>query len=63
MFMKECIGDLCHLPGVHPLAVFSGGCLICDRSLSMRYLKELVNVEKVIFPTRSGQGMSALCYM
>ena len=25
MFIKECIGDLCHLPGVHPLAVFYGG--------------------------------------
>ena len=25
MFIKECIGDLCHLPGIHPLAMFSGG--------------------------------------
>ena len=43
MFIKDCIGDLCHLPGVHPLAVFLGGCLICDRGLlwvSMRQWKE-----------------------
>ena len=25
MFIKEYIDDLCHLPGVHPLAVFLGG--------------------------------------
>ena len=25
MFIKECIGDLCHLSGVYPLAVFLGG--------------------------------------
>ena len=37
MFIKECVGDLCHLPGVHPLAMFWGGCLICDRGLSMTY--------------------------
>ena len=25
MFIKDCIGDLCHLQGVHPLAVFLRG--------------------------------------
>ena len=56
MFRKDCLGDLCHLPGVHLLAAFLGGCLIGDRGLFYGFLldtrKKLLIVEKVISPIR-----------